>query len=471
MNPLFFDELLLNIVDHLSFADIVNLRYINTNIDELVYWKSIERHKLLLSDSFLLKDTFEWQIEDPLQPLYDYLQYDNNICIAGGYPTLQYFNKNLVDFPDSDIDIYIFHNTSSPVTPKITFTHLLRFLDYTYTIQNIYRHGYSWSVFDIHLQSSNRILQIIGTTDHSLSEIIGQFDAAHNRCCYYLGHTYVTLDAAYAKTHQITYFTKNYSNTPRLDKASRLGLQIFHKPNYTQSNAKKIYSIFTNFISCNIADLYNKFSPVRSWHHDYLASSQHTLSVRWSSLRNVYVPINTRCVDVVRNKLYLTHDRLHIITQSPISYHYYLREFVHSNLTFNIVGHISTLSQARRVSIETSNIQHITSIKSSILAIYHLYYGHLPNSNVPLSYCDHLTIDDDRNVAHIFSCDTTPIRTHARKLSKYKHHKLKFLIGIDFRFAMCCDHAFFKRTNSWFNGINGSYGHVYYNILKVSICK
>lgn len=459
-------DILLEIINKLPFKDILTLRYIVDDINELVYWKSLEHRKILLHDTYLIADQIQLHIETNLEPLYNFLKLHDNICIAGGYPTLQYLNKNFSDHPCSDIDVYIFGTLSCI---KETLQLFLQFLDSSFSITSIQSLGISSSIFNIKLSDTPRIIQIIGTHYRSISEIIRQFDASHNRCCWYLGHSYITYDAMYAKTRQLTYFTKNHLNYTRLNKAHNLGLQIFHLPHYTITKDPIHRKPRFKNRDFNIEDMIKQFHPYSQWYNDYSLMTLHLswCSTLFDSLFTHDIPLQTSCIDVCKHHFDDFHDRLQILLQLPNQYHYYLRELRWGEYVFNITGQLlHTFSS--NYNILTNDLDTINVVQSLLLHIYYMYHHSHPT--VPSSYHNHLVIDDTKHIAFINSCKS---RGHSpRWLDPFINLKYMFTVKIIFRIAKSqSDFEYVGSYDEWFDGINGSYGHVYFNILKVDRCK
>jgi hypothetical protein len=201
-------------------------------ITEEIYWKALKENDtaILYSDKYLLKDEF---VFDPmstndknLKELFEYVEKESNITIAGGYPTLYFLNKYINGYPYSDIDIYIMNKKNQKETCK----DLLLFLDNKYGIDKFLTYtDIEMGVFNVKCKSIDRTIQIIGTCANTPAEILSQYDCAHNKCCVYMGNTYITIDAHYAKCHKTTMFYKAPGRY-RFIKAKLLGLKIFNFP-------------------------------------------------------------------------------------------------------------------------------------------------------------------------------------------------------------------------------------------------
>jgi hypothetical protein len=193
------------------------------------YWEAlkVKNMNILNNDEYLVKNAFEFNdLEQPeLRTLFKYFKNIPEIFVAGGYPTLQFLNKNLNEFPNSDIDVFILNNKNniSDIVKE-----LVDFLDTNFGISEIYSYtDVQAGVFSIKCNKLKRTVQIIGTQSNSISEIFNSFDSSHCKCGVYLGETYVTFDALYAKKTNTAMFYRKYPKEKRIYKAFGLGLKIF----------------------------------------------------------------------------------------------------------------------------------------------------------------------------------------------------------------------------------------------------
>jgi hypothetical protein len=217
---------------------------------EREYWELLKNRKPT-EDKHLLKNQFQIVHEsNRIDKLLKFLSEEKCIFIGGGYPTLMHLGKNLKDFPESDIDLYIFHNkkeTSAEFNNLVTndnspFKRTLNFINENYQIENIlaYRNkkeGKHNSVINVITKKLERTIQIIGANCQSISEILNTYDFAHSKCGIYMGETYVTYDAKYAKKTGATVCYGNHK-IRRLQKAKKLGFDIY---GYISDSFKNMY--------------------------------------------------------------------------------------------------------------------------------------------------------------------------------------------------------------------------------------
>ena len=230
------EDAIINIIQFLDFRNTINLnKVLNYTIKDIyIYWKSIEFDKILLSDRFLLKDKFKYLYNNKLKAFYDFIKNNKHICIAGGYPSLMFLGKDLKDYPDSDIDIYVMENYTTNETLK-----LIQFLDNNYAIK-MTTHKNSTSVFNVKIDVCSRVLQVIITNMKNIQTILGSFDMGYIKCALYMGHTYVTYDAIYSKNINMTH-TK-FPHKARINKAYDKKMTVY---NYSKVDG---YSTKTNTI-------------------------------------------------------------------------------------------------------------------------------------------------------------------------------------------------------------------------------
>jgi hypothetical protein len=263
-------DIWLNIMNYLDFGSIITTRYYlkDKKLDEIVYWKSLERNVKLISCKYLIADQYKFNIEDELQAIYNYVKDNENIFIAGGYCSIQYFERNLKDFDLSDIDIYIMNVTKDPVTTFKDFvTFLLPFGLKIYTIGH--------SIYNLKIDSSRRIIQVIVTAATSPTKILMDFDSSHARCGVYMGLTYVTYDAIHTKKKQSVYVISSRNHEKRLEKIKKLSLNIFsvdHEFNgdIIPNNYKKMHWDTVHHTTDIDHDIrINDIQPISHWTSQY----------------------------------------------------------------------------------------------------------------------------------------------------------------------------------------------------------
>jgi hypothetical protein len=179
--------------------------------------------------------TFNMNYVDAI-PLYNYIAYKDNMCIAGGHLALQYFNKKIEDYPDSDINVFILktnnyndNDNDNDNDYKITIRKFLKFLNNTYIISYIEGDSTSkCSIFNVICKNFERNIQIICTNYLNIAMLMNSFDSSYCKCCLYMTDTYVTPDAKITKDTGYTCF---YSYNPflkRIKKALRLGINVLN---------------------------------------------------------------------------------------------------------------------------------------------------------------------------------------------------------------------------------------------------
>jgi hypothetical protein len=253
--------------------------------NENKYWTALKNrdYNILHDNQYLIKNAFQFydNEEKSLQILFDYIKNDSNLCIAGGYPTLQYLEKNLNDYLLSDIDIFILNKYGDEKyedednNDKIYYNNLdivkklIDFLDDNFQIREIKSYtDMQAGVFNITCKKIDRVIQIIGTCAKSIAEIFSDFDATYCKCGVYMGETFITYDAKYAKEHQTTLFLSKYPKNKRLDKVYNLGLKIYGMSDYKpQENINKNENLF-KFLRTKEGMLKN-FIFTKKWQHGY----------------------------------------------------------------------------------------------------------------------------------------------------------------------------------------------------------
>ena len=216
------DDITQNILSYLEFQNIINLNIAsgNTIQDVRIYWKSIEYNKIMTHSKFLLENKFKYKYNNKLQKFYEYIKSNPYICVAGGYPTLMFLGRNLNDYKDSDIDVYVMEESENP---KNTLE-LIEFLDNNFKIQ-FQQINNCKSVFNCIIDGCSRTLQIISTQFRNVNEIFKSFDMGYIKCGLYLGKTIVTYDAIYSKNKNMTYI--NFPNKTRINKAYEKNMKVY----------------------------------------------------------------------------------------------------------------------------------------------------------------------------------------------------------------------------------------------------
>lgn len=238
-----YDGITQNILSYLDFTNTINLNIASANNiqDARIYWKSIEYNKIMTHDKFLLKDKFKYKYNNKLSKFYEYIKSNPHICIAGGYPTLMFLGKDLNDYKESDIDVYVMENSAYCETTKS----LIHFLTENYKIE-FQQINNCRSVFNCIINGCSRILQIISTQFATVNEIFHSFDMGYIKCGLYLGKTIVTYDAIYSKNINTTHIM--FPNKNRIVKAHKKNMKVYgHDEIYDiQSDDKQLHIIDAN---------------------------------------------------------------------------------------------------------------------------------------------------------------------------------------------------------------------------------
>ena len=142
-----------------------------------------------------------------------------------------YYNKNLADYPDSDIDIFIIGSDSVETSKAI-----LHFINKTYKAE----FSKDETVIDIKIKGYSRSIQIIVTQYQNINKLLYNFDAGYIKCALYLGVTYITFDAKYSMEKNMTHL--KYFKHNRINKTLKKEIQIY---NYNHS------TILTNNMTTN----------------------------------------------------------------------------------------------------------------------------------------------------------------------------------------------------------------------------
>ncbi len=238
-------------------------------IDEDVYWEALKNkdYSILNNDNHLIKNAFEFKDSEHEQSriLFNYFKDKPAFFVAGGYPTLQYLEKDLENYLESDIDVFIL-NKDNNQNQTLTCKEFVEFLDKTFGIIEIRSYtDINAGVFSIKCKNFRRIIQVIGTEAQSISEIFSSFDTSYCKCGLYMGNTYITYDAKYAKEKKTAMFYLKYPKTKRVNKAHNLGLKIYGMPDYEPKEEKESLFKFLRTKEGMLRD----FTPVKNWLKDY----------------------------------------------------------------------------------------------------------------------------------------------------------------------------------------------------------
>jgi hypothetical protein len=341
-----YNDILLEIMNYLDFESITNLCFIyrNKTLKEIIYWKAIERNVLLQNNSFLIKQN-DFMIEEQFSNVYEYIKFDNNIVIAGGYCYKQAYE---CDLGTSDIDVFIIKNTESPI---ITFKKLYKYLQSIGCEYNPDHIG--GAVWYFKLPNFNRIINVTIMDYTSLIEVLMSFDTSSSRYGIYKGTSYTTYDANYTKTCGVAYMYKNLYKKSRIDKIHNLGLQLYRESaiNYTDkivaidwSHTTKIKCIDRLYVPILVFGVNNtldnishnrnaKSKYIRSYytevinltdeHKFYARDMINYVSITSSSKLNHYhdiVSIDNKCINLVPKNKSVTYNKKSVNRLSLMCY-------------------------------------------------------------------------------------------------------------------------------------------------------
>lgn len=187
------------------FGDFYKTIPLNRNLDSYFH---------INSDDYLIKNEFQFKGENEFSKLWDNLTHNKNVILAGGYTTSMFFEQDF--FESSDIDLFVNKQNSFE---------LINFIKNNFDVI-----GYeiiSENVMTMFIKNL-RPIQIIIKNFKNVSNLLDDFDLCHLKCAFYLGNTYFTFDAKYAKENKITMSFQNV-RIDRTEKAKKFGLSIFNK--------------------------------------------------------------------------------------------------------------------------------------------------------------------------------------------------------------------------------------------------
>jgi hypothetical protein len=373
---------------------------------DYIYYRHAQEIKLVDRLDYFIPDTF--QVPDyneciPLKKLMDYIANNNNLCIAGGFPTQLYMGN--APKSTSDIDIYVLcgnrHNLSGNSMFKnselVDIEDLLVFIRDNYNDVKYLRVGPA--VYSISVSEFSHPIQIIVTAYTSLAQVLSSFDNSHNRCGVYKGRSYVGIDAELSHRTKTTYFYKT-AKPVRYVKALDLGFTVF---GFSDSELALIGSKVVQVslddienplcIDAIISSICRNAKPSLGWKVSY-ADQELT--------ENCFIPIEVDITGelsrVVKNnysngqlKRYSrTVSNLHpnTVIKSPNSCHLRITRPLRYNLEFTVMGTFDT-SKGRWIKIENYNdIESLKVVKQNLLEIFEAYYGNIPEN---IKHCRSLT--------------------------------------------------------------------------------
>lgn len=176
------------------------------------------------SDDYLIKNEFEFKGESCFSDLWEYLKYNENVILAGGYITSILFDIKF--FPNSDIDLFVRKDK------------VMEVIDFIRDNFNVIRYEKLCSVIINIVLDGMRNIQIIVKEFDKVSHLLDDFDMCHSKCAFYMGNTYHTYDAKYAKEHKVTMSFQNV-RVDRSEKAKKYGLELFNSSLYERVPKEK----------------------------------------------------------------------------------------------------------------------------------------------------------------------------------------------------------------------------------------
>lgn len=361
-------DIMIIIAERLNFRELINLgitcKYFfnSRKLTEYIYWQSLvypNKHRIL-DTRYLNQIDIEFKIDDGLENILDYISEDENLCISGGYTTLQYLNYDIYDpkFESSDIDIYVLEKERTLID---TVSDFLDFILNCYGIDEIIEVSQD-SIFNIKLSNIKRIIQIIGTSQKSIMEHIYSINNSHTKCCFYLGNFYIAPDAYVAKKTGITYLYDPIIKKRRIKKIRKLDMQIYNElihpiigksDKYKKNGENKIVS--ANYVKWN-------FSPIVNWiylHTFYNSNFGKDIRVE---IDKIDILEYFKLVKIQQNIIVRTHN-----------YHeYFTTHYEFKNCVFYIEGIIDGNNNLRIV--EGKEIAYLEQILSELKNYFEIIY-------------------------------------------------------------------------------------------------
>ena len=191
---------------------------------------------------------YNFVVESGYEEFFEYVSKNDNIWIAGGYPSLIYFEKNLAEFPDSDIDVFINNNVTT-----LEIENFLTFLNKTYEIVEICSYfEENNNVFNVKCKKICRIIQIIFHLYVNVNEHISAFDSSHCHCAIINNKLIVRPVTQYTKNTGLCKIFDKMCNPSRMNKIHKLGFKILGYLNYVPIQVQHLIQKYQNSIT-NVA--------------------------------------------------------------------------------------------------------------------------------------------------------------------------------------------------------------------------
>jgi hypothetical protein len=362
------------------------------------------------------------------------------MCIAGGYTTIMLYDKKFDDFPDSDIDVYIFGENSEE-----TLHNFLSYVSFNYP-NTVY--SCKKSVINIKINKIGRIIQLIYTTFINPVYLLNTYDASYcksnpglitwarfiraGKCCYYLGNTYITIDAFETFKSHICYTYSDSYDEDRIYKILKFGLKIYDSnilddKHILKSDQHKKYNEMYVPMENNISTIVKLIKPFDGndslHYYDFQKSNDIFFASKNAEPNNKEILLNIQTLDlnsiIVVEKDYVICDfrHHHKITQYSYKIKYAVPLYSDSRevtLIYNIIGYKNNYN-----SIKSDDIIKISLIKKKLFDLLNLINGNnfdqnifrcmnLNRNGLTADYQDHMAIYGNLHYISIYNFNDHP---------------------------------------------------------------
>lgn len=382
----------------LDFLDSDTLREVsklnkmyNTKYRDLIYYRHALERKLLYSLSYFLKDEFPLPFfGGHLQILFDYINENSDLLIAGGFPTQLYMGYRPKD--SSDIDIYVLATEQIKNGDQLTVTlvhqvkRLIEFIESAFTVIGVIRVGPS--VYTILVREFEHPIQIIVTTNGTPAEILSSFDNSHNRCGIYMGHTYIGKDTKVSHEKRVTYFYTT-PRASRYQKAIELGFTIF---GISESELERIMSepkpentqLLQKLQMGTIAMDLLGLKAHKNWKISYADQELVTscYDIERVDLEKGLTERVQKSLSNATTKKHIGHRKILRLTEvlkDPSMYYLKIRKPFIVEYLFEVKGVYKNNNGAKMISVtDPSEMEKLKRVKSNALEIFKAYHGGFP---------------------------------------------------------------------------------------------
>ena len=242
LKKVYYKELECDILDQMGYPK--NPRSLEHDEKGNIFQKIKRINTECFNDSLLLVNKFPIFQDVRLKKLWENINNNHNVVVAGGYVTSMLHKKF---FKSSDIDLYI----------RYEYKNIIKFICKEYEVEKITK--LYKSVLNIKIKGINTIIQIIYCGFYDVIDLISQFNLLHLKCAIYMKKTYCTFDAMDCFVNKnIFYHSTTKKST--YNKIRRYGLEITNNlSNYTKDveiitinaeEAKEIGFINKNDFNC-----------------------------------------------------------------------------------------------------------------------------------------------------------------------------------------------------------------------------